>query len=230
MQAEGVGGKGRDNDAFIAAGKLPLEAARDRTLGRRIALPLHVCRIAQQRQHALLAQSAEARKIDHAVLCCGVNFEVARHDDGADRGFDGKGDRVGDGMVHMDEFHRKAAGLDLLPCLMRKQMHRILELMLLQLQLDDAGGQACGVDGASELLHGVGNAANMVFVAMRQEHTAYFVLVFDKIGHIGNDQINAIHLIVREAETAVNDDDILAVFKHGHILADLIQTAKRDDF
>ena len=36
--------------------------------------------------------------------------------------------------------------LDLLPCLMRKQMHRILELMLLQLQLDDAGGQACGVD------------------------------------------------------------------------------------
>ena len=109
-------------------------------------------------------------------------------------------------------------------------MHRILELMLLQLQLDDAGGQACGVDGASELLHGVGNAADMVFVAMRQEHTAYFVLVFDKIGHIGNDQINAIHLIVREAETAVNDDDILAVFKHGHILADLIQTAKRDDF
>ncbi len=61
--------------------------------------------------------------------------------------FDGKGDSVSDGMIHMDEFHCKAACFDLLSSFMCKQMHSILELMLLQLQLDDAGGQARGVDG-----------------------------------------------------------------------------------
>ena len=133
-------------------------------------------------------------------------------------------------MVHMDEFYRKAAGLDLLPRLVRKQMDTVLELVLFQLELDNPRSQARGVDGAVELLHGVGNAADMVFMSMRQEHTAYLILVFDKIRHISNDQIDTVHFIVRKAETAVNNDDVLTIFQHGHIFADLIQTAERDDF
>ncbi len=65
---------------------------------------------------------------------------------------------------------------------------------------------------------------------MGQEHAADAVLVLDEIRHVGDDKIDAVHILVREAQAAVDDDDILAVFQHGHILTDLIQAAKRDDF
>ena len=101
--------------------------------------------------------------------------------------------------------------------------------MLLELQLDDAGGQARGVDGAVELLHGVRDAADMVLMPVGQEHAADLVFVFDQVRHVGNDQVDAVHFLIREAKTAVDDDDILAVFEYGHILADLVETAKGND-
>ena len=42
-------------------------------------------------------------------------------------------------------------------------------------------------------------------------------------------KVGAVHFLIREAKTAVDDDDILAVFKYGHILADLVETAKGND-
>ena len=129
----------------------------------------------------------------------------------------------------MDELHGEAAGLDLLPCFMGKQVDGILQLMLLELQLDDAGGQARGVDGAVELLHGVRDAADMILMPVGQEHAADFFLILDKVRHVRNDKVNAVHVVFGKAETAVDDDDILAVFEYGHILADLVETAKGND-
>ena len=229
LQPEGIRGEGRDDDALVAAGELALKIGRDGLFRRRIALPLDVRRVAQQRQHTFFAERAEAGQIDHAVFRGGVDLEVARHDDGADRRFDGERNGVGDGMVHVDELHGEAAGLDLLPCFMGKQVDGILQLMLLELQLDDAGGQARGVDGAVELLHGVRDAADMVLMPVGQEHAADLVFVFDQVRHVGNDQVDAVHFLIREAKAAVDDDDILAVFKYGHILADLVETAKGND-
>ena len=130
----------------------------------------------------------------------------------------------------MNGLHRKAAKAHFLAGTDLMELCTGGKTVLLQLVFDQANGQTCSVNGHVELFEQIRQAADMVFVAMRQEHTAYSVLVFDKIGHIGNDQINAIHLIVREAETAVNDDDILPIFQNGHILTDLIQTAQGDDF
>lgn len=36
-------------------------------------------------------------------------------------------------------------------------------------------------------------------------------------------------VVLGEAEAAVDNDHVLAVFQHGHVLADLIQTAERND-
>ena len=62
-----------------------------------------------------------------------------------------------------------------------------------------------------------------------QEHAADLVFVFDQVRHVGNDQVDAVHFLIREAKAAVDDDDILAVFEYGHILADLVETAKGND-
>ena len=230
LQAEGVGGEGRDDDALIAARELPVEAVGDDALGRRKARTLDVGRVAQKGQHALAAQLAEAGQVDHAVLCGRVDLEVAGHNDRSDRRADGKRHRVGNGVVDVDEFHGEAARLDRLSGLVGEELDGLFQMVLLQLELDDARRQARGMDGAVELLHGVGNAADMVLVAVRQEQAADLLLVLHKIGHVRNDQIDAVHVVLGEAEAAVHDDDVLAVFQNGDILADLIETAKRDDF
>jgi hypothetical protein len=112
LQPEGVGGEGRDDDALVAVGELAVEALHDDALGGRIALALDVRGVAQQGQHALVAELAEAGQVDHAVLGGGVDFKVAGHDDGADRRLDRERDGVGDRVVHVDELHGEAAGLD----------------------------------------------------------------------------------------------------------------------
>ena len=103
-------------------------------------------------------------------------------------------------------------------------------MVLLQLEVHDARRQARGVDGTFELLHGVRNAADVILMPVREEQPADLLLVLHQIRHIRDDQIHAVHIILREAEPAVDDDDVLSVFQDGHILADLVETAKGYNF
>ena len=57
-----------------------------------------------------------------------------------------------------------------------------------------------------------------------------FVLVGHKIGKIGDDQIDAVHVFLREAHAAVDHDHILPVLQDGTVLADLVKAAQRDNF
>ena len=66
----------------------------------------------------------------------------------------------------------------------------------------------------------------MVLVTMGQENTTDFALVLLQIGHIGNHQIDSIHVVFREAQTAVHHDDVISIFQHRDILADLIEAAQ----
>ena len=54
--------------------------------------------------------------------------------------------------------------------------------------------------------------------------------LFHQIRHIGDDTVDAVHVVAGEGHTAVHHDDLAAVLIGGHVLADLIQTAQRDDF
>ena len=70
----------------------------------------------------------------------------------------------------------------------------------------------------------------MILVPVCQDECADLVLVFDEIGKIGNDDINPVHFVVGKTEPAVDDEDITAEFVNVKILANLIETAKSNDF
>ena len=86
------------------------------------------------------------------------------------------------------------------------------------------------MDGHTHLLHEVGDAADVILVAVGEEEAAQLVLVLDEICGVGNDRVNAVHIVLREAHAAVDHDHIPAVFQHGDILADLVEAAQRNDF
>ena len=231
LNAVDIGGKGGDDDALLAAGEQPLEGLAHNGFAHRIARTLHIGGVGQQRQHALLAQFAEAAQIDHlAVDGRGVDLEVAGVDNDAHAGVDRKGYGVGDGVVDMDKFHIEFTGADHLARLNGDELDGLGKAVLLQLELDQPRGQACAVDGHIHLLEDIGDRADVVLVSVGDEETADTVCVLDKIGHIGYEQVNAVHTVVREAHAAVDNDQLAAVLINGHILADLIETAKRDNF
>ena len=70
----------------------------------------------------------------------------------------------------------------------------------------------------------------MVFVTVGYRDGADLVLVLDQIGEIRNDHVHAVHVVLGEAEAAVDDEDVASVFVYGYVLADLVETAKRDYF
>ena len=69
----------------------------------------------------------------------------------------------------------------------------------------------------------------MVFVAMRDDDALELVLVLKHIGVVGQKQVDTRVVVVWEHEAGVVEDDVVPVLDHGHVLADAVETAERDD-
>ena len=66
-------------------------------------------------------------------------------------------------------------------------------------------------------------------MAVRDDVAAQLVDIALEVGRIRDDEVYAEHVVVRERDAAVDDDDISAVLDHSHVLADLVETAERYD-
>ena len=66
----------------------------------------------------------------------------------------------------MDELNLEAPGLHDLTCLVCKELDPAFEVVLLQLELHKPRCKTRAMDRAVELLHGIGNAADVVLVAV----------------------------------------------------------------
>jgi len=133
LNAVHIGGKGGDDDPLVAVAELPVQALGHHVFAGGIALALHIGRVGQQSQNALIAQFSKPGQIHHAVGRGGVDLEVTGHDHSAHRGLNGKGHGIRNGVVHMDEFHAEAACLDHVAGLVGNELHGVGEPMLFQL-------------------------------------------------------------------------------------------------
>ena len=225
-----VGGEGGDDDPLVAVAELPVKAVGDHVFAGGVALPLHVGGVRQKRQHALISQLAQPRQVHHAVVGSGVDLEVAGEYHCTHGGADGECYRVGDGVVHVDELHGEASGLYYVTGLVGDELDLVCQPVLFQLQLNKTAGHGGAVDGAVHVPHGVWDGTDVVFMAVGDEHAPQLFLVGHKIGKIGDDQIDAVHVFLREAHAAVDHDHIFSVLQDGTVLADLVKAAQRDNF
>lgn len=69
----------------------------------------------------------------------------------------------------------------------------------------------------------------MVLMTVGQKNPPHFFPILHHIGKIGDNQIDAGHIVVREGKSAVNNDNILLRLDHRHVFADLPEAAERDD-
>ena len=66
----------------------------------------------------------------------------------------------------------------------------------------------------------------MVLVSVGDKNAAYLVCVFNEIADVRNDKVDTRHILVGKSHTAIDNDHIIPVLKNGHILSDLLNTAK----
>ena len=198
----------------------------DLPFGSGIPFPLHISGIAQKRQNSLVSQRSQPGQVrDAAGDRRGIDLKVSCHNDSSHRSVDGERNRVGNGVVHVDKLHLKAPRFHGVPGLMGEDRGGFQQTVLLQLDLDQAGGQSGGMQRSIDLLEHIGYAADVVLMAVGEEESAESMLVLDQIGHIRDHQIHPVHIILRESETAVHHDHVVAVFQYGDVFSDLIETA-----
>ena len=106
----------------------------------------------------------------------------------------------------------------------------VVELVLLDLVAKQAARQRGGVDRhAGELGQHVRQPADVVLVRVRDQERLDLVAPLLEVGDVADDQVDAEHLLVREGQAAVDDDDVVAVLEDGHVPADLADAAEGHD-
>ena len=101
--------------------------------------------------------------------------------------------------------------------------HAVIQLILEQLD-----GHAAAVDRRAEFAQQVGQAADVILVAVGDEDAAHTVSVLEHVGEIRNHRVHARHGFIREDLATIDDDDVVAVFVGRHVLADFAHAAQRD--
>ena len=96
-----------------------------------------------------------------------------------------------------------------------------------KLHLNKSHAETGGVNRNVQLLKKIRNGAYVVLVPVGDEKPLDFILVFFKIGEIGNYKINAEHFIIRERHSAVNNDDFVFILINCHIFSDFAKSAER---
>ena len=108
--------------------------------------------------------------------------------------------------------------------------HRIVvELVLLDLDPEQPAGERRGVHrDAGELGQDVRQATDVVLMGMGDQERPDVRPALLEVGDVGDDEVDPEHLLVGEHEAAVDDDDVVAVLEHVHVLADLAHAAQRN--
>ena len=130
----------------------------------------------------------------------------------------------------MDELHAELARLHHVPGLAGDELGLGQQAVLLQLQADQAHAHAGGIDGGVDGPQHIGQGPDVVLVSVGDEDAPDLALVLDEIAHVGDDHVDAVHIVIREAHAAVHHDDVAAVLIDRQVLPDLIQSAQGNNF
>ena len=109
------------------------------------------------------------------------------------------------------------------------QLDHLEQAVLVELRLGEGQREAAAVDRHVDVAQHVGERAEMVFVAVGDEEGEHVVAALAQEGDVGQDEVDAQHLVAREGQPAVDHDDLAAVLDGRHVLADLAHPAERDD-
>ncbi len=214
---------------WSALGEHLVEHRRDVPLRPDDARDLGVGRVGEQQVDALAAKPREPGQVGQPpVERQLVHLEVAGVQHDAGRGLDRHGERVGDRVVHREEF--KVEGSErVLGSLLDLHYFRS-QPVLGELGLHQ-GERQLGPDqgDVAALAEQVGHRADVVLVGVREDQRLDVVEPVFQVAEVRQDQVDARLVRLGEQDAAVDDEQPPEVLEDRHVPADLTEPAERDD-
>ena len=102
--------------------------------------------------------------------------------------------------------------------------------MLFEVALDVGQRELGGVDRNLDLAQDPGQAADVVHVPVGEDDGADMRFVFNQVGDVGNHDIHAQQLRLREHQPGVDHDNVVFPAQGEAVHAELAQTAQGNDF
>ena len=230
LHAVDARGEHADHQLARCAGEQLLEGVDDFDLGPGEARAVDVGAVGEQRQHAACAKLGQAMQVE--VLTVNrrlIDLEVARVDDGADRRRDGEGHAVRHTVRDSDELDRERANRDRLARLDDLQSIAHIDAVFFELWFDERQRHRRSIDRAVEVWQHVRYRTDVIFVAVGEDERLDLVPPRLEVGEIGNDQVDAELIGIREHDSGVNEDrGVLPGHRH-HVHPELAEPAQRDD-
>ncbi len=232
LQAVDVRREARHDHAAGRVADDALERGCDELLGLRDARALGVRGVGEHQVDAVGAEPRELGEIGRpAVDRRVVDLVVARVQDralgGVQRDRDGIGHRVRDARELGRE---RAAGDGIALAVDLDELGVAQQPVLVQLRLHHAEREPRAPDLAhADLAHHVRQRADVILVAVREDDRVDAARRVAQVGEVGQDEVDAGHLVAREREAAVDQDAALALLDDAQVVADLAQAPERDD-
>jgi len=158
-----------------------------------------------------------------------VKFIVARVDDQPDGGLNAQANPIGDGMADVEQVHLEGANGQAVASLHGVQVGAPGHAALGQLDLDKAAGQRSGIDGRLEFFQQVRQAAGVVFAPVGDDDAAHPLAVLRQVAEIGDDVVNAQHVVLGEHQTAVHHQNFAVIFIDHAVAAHFTEAPQWDD-
>ena len=207
-----------------------IKLAADRALTRRVSLALDVGRILKQRQHAFLAVLGEGVQVEETVVGRGrIDFEVAGVNDHAERRMDRQRDAIHQAVRDLDGMDGERPDLESLAGPHLAQVGIVEQAVLVQLVFDVGQREFGAPDGNVQFRKNPGQGADVVFVTVGEDDAAHALAIFDEVGDVGDNDVDAEQFGFGEHHSGIDDDDVIAP-AHGHAVhAEFAEAAERHD-
>ena len=191
----------------------------------------NIGRIAEQGQNAVISQFAKPNKICHpACYRRYINFKVSRMNHRTDRSADCECNCIRNTVVNADKLNGKTADPEYGARFFCKDLSVVKQILLFQLQFNQRCGQRRGINRNIQFLQHERNCPDMVFMTVCNDHAPDTAGIVAQVSDIRKHHINAVHVLIRESHAAIDNNQVVPEFNHGHVFPDFSQTAKRDYF
>ena len=160
----------------------------------------------------------------------GVKFEIAGVNDRAQRRGDGQCAGLNDAVRQVDELHAERSHLERRAGMHLPQVGAFRQIVFDQLGLRQRQRKGRAVDRHINFFQQIGQAADVIFVAMRQQNGADAFAIRTHVTEVGNDNVHAQQFGIRKHDAAVDDDDVIVKLIRHHVHAEFAEATEGNYF
>ncbi len=128
-------------------------------------------------------------------------------------------------MAHVEKIHSKRTDLAPVTRFYGFKLGSASHAVACQFHFQQTPGKGCGINWRVNFFQNVANCSGMILMTMGDDDPFDFVTPLDQITEIWNDVVDTEHIILREHQAGIHDQNLVIVFIDHHIGAHFAQSA-----